>query len=191
MKIEVDLDFALPILVAILSVTLAISHQFLIPKSEIEEITNENLILFQEVSQANHEVNILTKELNSYHITQESLEDLGASPIDAKRAMMASEVYGIDPKWDGALITSECSWKEVTHDLPYVKGKCAINTKENRHVKYNVQSEFSNMLAGAQLFREYLDVYETYPKAIKRYKGWSPLGESQARHVMKIYHSMD
>lgn len=71
-----------------------------------------------------------------------------------------------------------------------MQGQCAINTKANKHLPYNVYANFGNILVGAYLLRGYLDIYETYPKAIKRYKGFSKLGERQANHVISIYNSI-
>jgi hypothetical protein len=55
---------------------------------------------------------------------------------------------------------------------------------------YNPYSEFGNILDGAKLLRDYLDLYGTYPLAFKRYKGWTKLGEKQSQEVMKIYRSL-
>jgi hypothetical protein len=42
----------------------------------------------------------------------------------------------------------------------------------------------------AKLLHDYFNLYGTYPLALKRYKGWSPLGQKQAEQVMKIYRSL-
>ena len=45
-------------------------------------------------------------------------------------------------------------------------------------------------MIAAKLLRDYLNLYGTYFLAIKRYKGYSTLGEQQARKVMRLYHTL-
>ena len=98
MTFKIDTDFALPLVVAFLAVTFTIGYQTLIPRSSIDQLLTENDILFQEVSSANHEVTILTKELESYSTTASQLESLGASHTQAVQVIKAAEVYNLDPK---------------------------------------------------------------------------------------------
>lgn len=98
MILKIDTDFLLPITVAFLAITLTIAHQTLVPKSDIDYYLSENDILFSELSQSNHENTILTKELQSYRITIQELESLGASHTQAIQIIKASEVYSLDPK---------------------------------------------------------------------------------------------
>ncbi|MHB8098167.1 MAG: hypothetical protein ACYDD5_01080 [Sulfuricurvum sp.] len=97
----INVDFALPIVVAILAIILAIGHQTLIPKSSIDSLLAENDELFSEVSQANHEISTLTKELLLYQATEEELVNIGASPSQAKDTIKAARLYNLDPKhWE-------------------------------------------------------------------------------------------
>jgi hypothetical protein len=41
---------------------------------------------------------VVTKELQSYKATEQSLMSLGASSVEAKQVIIASEAYGINPK---------------------------------------------------------------------------------------------
>jgi hypothetical protein len=106
MTIKIDEDFTLAIIVGILAILFTFFHtqtMFISThEATIEELVSENTALFSEVSAANREITTLTRELNDYHISQASLERLGASPVEAQRALMASEVYGLDPKPMGA-----------------------------------------------------------------------------------------
>lgn len=190
MTVTFDEDLILPVVTAIVTVAFVIGYQTLVPKSEVDYYIQENAILFQEVSSANRELTEVTKELDKYKVSQKSLEYLGASPMDARRAMMASQVYGLDVKALGALATSECHWQTKPHPLPYVVGKMAINLKANPDPPYNVHNPMGNMLTGAHYLRQYLDIYGTYTKAFARYKGYSPLGFQQALGVQNIRSTM-
>ena len=98
MTFKIDTDFALPLIVAFLAVTFTIGYHTLIPRSSVDQLLSENDTLFQEVSEANHEVAILTKELESYHATEDDLTSLGASSTQAKQIIKAAELYRLDPK---------------------------------------------------------------------------------------------
>lgn len=103
MKIEVDTDFAIPILVALMSILFVVGYQTLVPRSAIDYWVQENGVLFQELANSERKNVVLTKEVEKYHVTEESLKRLGATTLTAQRVIMASEVYGIDPKPMGAL----------------------------------------------------------------------------------------
>lgn len=98
MTFEIDEDIILPAIVGVGAILLTIFTQLFVPASQIDELLDENAVLFSEVSAANREIDTLTKENNKYKVTEESLRRLGASNTEIQQAMMASGVYGIDPK---------------------------------------------------------------------------------------------
>ncbi|MHB8098166.1 MAG: hypothetical protein ACYDD5_01075 [Sulfuricurvum sp.] len=89
----------------------------------------------------------------------------------------------------GALISSESSFIYRHHAISCVVGICGINLGVNT-APYNPYRDYGNVLTAAKLLRDYLDIYGTYYLAFKRYKGWSPLGASQASRVMALYISI-
>lgn len=101
MTINFDEDLILPITTAIVTVLFVIGHQTLALKSDIDYWMGENTVLFSEISTANREIDTLTKELDQYKVTESSLVRMGASRVEAQRVMVASEVYGLDPKLMG------------------------------------------------------------------------------------------
>lgn len=98
MTIKIDTDLILPILITVAVAMFVPCYQLLTPKSTIVELLNENDVLFQEVSSANREIDYLTRELEGYKATEATLVRMGASHIEAQRVIIASEVYGVDPK---------------------------------------------------------------------------------------------
>jgi len=98
MTINIEEDLILPILTAILTIMFVIGYQTLVPKSSVEELLRQNDELYQDWSATSRELDIVTKELETYYITEQNLVDYGASHIEARRAMMAAEVNGVDPK---------------------------------------------------------------------------------------------
>lgn len=93
-----------------------------------------------------------------------------------------------------SLISSECSWhKYVTHALPYVIGMGGINTRSWTAVlkKENIIRDVAdlkdprvNIRASAFIFKTYLSERKTVKGALACYKGYSPLGISQAQQVI-------
>lgn len=98
MTIDIEEDLILPIAVAIMTVCFTIGYQTLVPKSQIEELILHEEQAFRDLSATSRELDIVTKELNTYKATAESLESLGASPDQAKMVIKAAEVYRLDPK---------------------------------------------------------------------------------------------
>lgn len=95
----IDDDIIAPILAAFFAITLTIGHQTLTTKSSIEPLQHELDQSYITESAALREVDTLTKELQSYHATQSSLESLGASPSQAKAVIQAAGSYHLDPKF--------------------------------------------------------------------------------------------
>jgi hypothetical protein len=77
-----------------------------------------------------------------------------------------------------------------SHALSCVAGLCGINLGCGSDIPYNPYTDAGNIMDSAKLLRDYLDLYGTYFLALKRYKGWSSLGQKQAEQVMKIYRSI-
>lgn len=98
MTITFDEDLILPILTAVLVTAFLICYQTLVPKSTIDELLDDNAVLFSEVSAANHEIDTLTKELDSYRTTIDDLESAGASHTQAIQILKAAEIHNLDPK---------------------------------------------------------------------------------------------
>ena len=187
---SIDDDIILPIIVAISAIIFTIGYQTLTAKSSVEPLRLELDQVYISESAALREVDSLTKELKSYRATASELESLGASHRQAIQAIKAAELYNLDPKMLGALIASESSFISRHHAIPNVVGLCGINLNANPDVPYEPYNDFGNILDSAFLLKEYLVLYRTYPLAIKRYKGWSDLGRSQAHTVMGIYRTI-
>lgn len=92
-------DIILPFIIGISAILLTIGHQTLVPRSSVDYWISENDILFTELSDANHEISILSRRLDEYHTTKETLISLGASHTQAVAIIKASEVYNLDPKY--------------------------------------------------------------------------------------------
>lgn len=98
MTFNIDEDIFLPIITAILAVTFTIGYQTLVPKSQIEDLILQEEQSFREASALAREVDTLTKELNSYHISISDIEGAGASHTQAIQVLKAAELYHLDPK---------------------------------------------------------------------------------------------
>jgi len=77
---------------------LSILFMFKAEVPNVDPLLNENACLFQEVSQANHEISELTKHLQYYRSTIRAIKSLGASHAQAITVIRAAEVYNLDPK---------------------------------------------------------------------------------------------
>lgn len=99
MIINIEEDLILPIAIAIMVVCFTIGYQTLVPKSQIEELILHEEQAFRDLSATSRELDAVTKELNTYKATAESLESLGASPEQAKMVIKAAGVYKLNPKF--------------------------------------------------------------------------------------------
>lgn len=99
MIINIEEDLILPIAVAIMAVCFTIGYQTLVPKSQIEELILQEEECFRDLSATSRELDVVTKELNTYKATAESLESLGASESQAKMVIKAAGVYKLNPKF--------------------------------------------------------------------------------------------
>jgi len=132
----------------------------------------------------------LQKQVDYYQNIERALVGINASNEQISYLLQASAKYNVDAEWLGALMYSESSCIHRRHAEKGVVGLCGINTNANKNLPYNPYTDSGNIMDSAYLLRNYLDVYKTYPKAIKRYKGYSKKGEVQALEVQRIYRSM-
>jgi len=101
MTLNIEEDLILPFITGLLAIIITISTFYIsVSRHEyiIEEVVADNAELFTEVSIANHQITILTKQLDYYHSTEASLVKLGASHTQAIAVIKAAEVYSLDPK---------------------------------------------------------------------------------------------
>ncbi|MHB8098039.1 MAG: hypothetical protein ACYDD5_00435 [Sulfuricurvum sp.] len=98
MTFKVDTDFAIPIVVAFLAITLAIGHQTLVSKSSIASLEAELDTSYITESAAMREVDALTKELQKYQATQQEIIDMGATSEYSSEIIKASEALNANPK---------------------------------------------------------------------------------------------
>jgi len=82
------------------------------------------------------------------------------------------------------LIKSESGFKTVRHSLNYVVGIAGINTKVWTDLPANPCTEKGNIECAAYILSVYHKKHKNYLLALKAYKGWSALGERQARLVL-------
>ena len=181
-------DTILPIVVGIMALLLVLVHTYMVPRDTIDSLVDENSELFQEVSQANHEVSDLTKELNSFKATAQSLEELGASPQQAKEIIVASGTYGVDPLILGSLCKTESDFTQsCTHALPYVIGAFGISIKDHRDLPASPYTFLGNAKCSAFILKQNLDKYHgNYKKALTAYKGICTLGRHRADEVLEV-----
>lgn len=82
--------------------------------------------------------------------------------------------------------TESCFDHDCTHSLPYVVGMYGNNMKAN-DFPFNPFDERGNIWNAAWYLRTCLDrSNNNYEKALTYYKGYSPKGARQARHVLSI-----
>jgi hypothetical protein len=107
MKIEIDKDLILPFIVAVSAIVIPYLYSSTMLVSTHQKSVKELKMNYEkakeDLEKTSKALDALNVELQSYKVTEQSLMELGASPLEAKRAMMASEVYGLDPKPLGAL----------------------------------------------------------------------------------------
>lgn len=94
----INVDFAIPIAVAILAITLTIGHQTLIPKYSVASLQLELDQSYITESAALREVDALTEELAKYQATQQEIMDMGATSEQASEIIKASGALGANPK---------------------------------------------------------------------------------------------
>jgi hypothetical protein len=102
MTLSFDEDIILPILITIIAIPFVYCNQSCMLISTHEQVLEQSLSMDNqarvEASASFREVDALTKELESYRATAETLQSLGASQQQAKDTIKAAETYNLDPK---------------------------------------------------------------------------------------------
>lgn len=104
---------------------------------------------------------------------------------------------GNSPYVQAALIESESSFiTNPKHDIANVIGMSGIywdvwkdELKKHKiaHNKEDLRNPYINMRASSHILAVYMDISKGLPReALSRYKGYSALGKSQAKEVMKV-----
>jgi len=96
MLVYITISIGLVLTVLSILVELQFNHKPTTPP--IVRTFNESQFLRAELAEANKQIVLLKQQLEKYQATQATLESLGASELEARRAMIASTIYGIDPK---------------------------------------------------------------------------------------------
>jgi hypothetical protein len=102
MKVEINNNLILPFIAGVSAVIIThfCSSIMLVTthNRSIKELQSSYEISQRNLAKTSKTLEGVTKELESYKVTEQSLISLGASSEEAKRAILASEVYGLDPK---------------------------------------------------------------------------------------------
>lgn len=107
-------------------------------------------------------------------------QDLTSIIVDAARH------YNIDPLLLANLIKSESNFRpNIKHAIPNVVCMAGINTKHHTKTLYNPSSIAGCVFASAEILSKYIDDSDSLTLALTKYKGFSPLGHTQAKAVLK------
>ena len=107
-------------------------------------------------------------------------QDITSLIVDAARA------YNIDPKLLANLIKSESNFRpNIKHSVPHVECMAGINNKAHPKTLYNPSSITGCVYAAAEILAKYIDESDGLTLALTKYKGFSPLGHTQAKAVIK------
>ncbi len=107
-------------------------------------------------------------------------QDITSLIVDAARA------YNVDPKLLANLIKSESNFRpNIKHSVPHVECMAGINNKAHPKTLYNPSSITGCVYASAEILAKYIDESDGLTLALTKYKGFSPLGHTQAKAVIK------
>lgn len=107
-------------------------------------------------------------------------QDITSLIVDAARA------YNVDPKLLANLIKSESNFRpNIKHSVPHVECMAGINNKAHPKTLYNPSSITGCIYAAAEILAKYIDESDGLTLALTKYKGFSPLGHTQAKAVIK------
>ena len=107
-------------------------------------------------------------------------QDITSLIVDAARA------YNVDPKLLANLIKSESNFRpNIKHSVPHVECMAGINNKAHPKTLYNPSSITGCIYASAEILAKYIDESDGLTLALTKYKGFSPLGHTQAKAVIK------
>lgn len=98
----------------------------------------------------------------------------------------ASRHYNVDPRLIANLIKSESNFRpNISHSLPQVRCMSGINLKAHPKVLYNPDTITGCIFASAEVLSKYIEDSDGLTLALTKYKGFSPLGHTQAKQVIK------
>lgn len=98
----------------------------------------------------------------------------------------ASRHYNVDPRLIANLIKSESNFRpNIKHSLPHVQCMSGINLKAHPKVLYNPDTITGCIFASAELLSKYIEDSDGLTLALTKYKGFSPLGHTQAKQVIR------
>ena len=107
-------------------------------------------------------------------------QDITSLIVDAARA------YNVDPKLLANLIKSESNFRpNIKHSVPHVECMAGINNKAHPKTLYNPSSITGCVYASAEILAKYINESDGLTLALTKYKGFSPLGHTQAKAVIK------
>lgn len=107
-------------------------------------------------------------------------QDITSLIVDASRA------YNVDPRLVANLIKSESNFRpNIKHSLPQVQCMSGINLKAHPKVLYNPDTITGCVFASAEVLSKYIEDSDGLTLALTKYKGFSPLGHTQAKQVIK------
>lgn len=109
-------------------------------------------------------------------------QDITSVIIDASRA------YNIDPMLLTQLIKSESNFRpNIKHAISTVECMSGINTKQHPKTLHNPTSVVGCVYASAEILSKYIEDSDGLTLALTKYKGFSPLGHTQAKQVLSDY----
>ena len=98
----------------------------------------------------------------------------------------ASRHYNVDPRLIANLIKSESNFRpNIKHSLPQVQCMSGINLKAHPKILYNPDTITGCVFASAELLSKYIEDSDGLTLALTKYKGFSPLGHTQAKQVIR------
>ncbi len=180
-------DTAIAIMLAIAAAGSSYYTAHVLQDGKIKELDMDKEVLTRTIEDMNvvneYQCNIVSDLL----IIQKIMDD-GATLIQAKTIIEASNRYNIDPVLISVLIKSESAYKRDKHSLKGVIGLCGINTNVWKDLPFNVYLDSGNIEACAYILNHYLEKSDyDYLKAITKYKSNTNAGYLYALEVMKKY----
>lgn len=107
-------------------------------------------------------------------------QDITSLIVDASRA------YNVDPLLIANLIKSESNFRpNIKHSIPHVQCMSGINLKAHPKVLYNPATIAGCVFASAEILSKYIEDSDGLTLALTKYKGFSPLGHTQAKQVIR------
>ena len=137
----------------------------------------------QQLAQANSDNELLAATILTLADEVQLREDITSVIIDASR------MYNVPPMLLTQTIRSESSFRpNVKHSIPTVECMSGINTKAHPKTFHNPTSLTGCVYASAEILSKYISDSDGLTLALTKYKGFSPLGHTQAKQVIKAYY---